>query len=79
MIVGAILTEGSRRGINKLKKTRWEYLRALSFQFVQFDEIPENLATIAFVPGVEAILPVTGNWELKPFYRRSGYPVCRPY
>ena len=31
MIVGAIMIEGSRRGrgINKLKKTRWDYLKAL--------------------------------------------------
>jgi hypothetical protein len=44
----------------------------LTLGFEQFEEIPENLATIAFVPGLEAIFPVTGNWQLKPFVQ-GGY------
>ena len=51
----------------KGKSVGFRLLFPLTLGFEQFDEIPENLATIAFVPGGEAILPVTGNWELKPF------------
>ena len=56
----------------KGKGTGFRLLFPITLGFERFEEIPENLATIAFVPGLEAIFPVTANWQLKPFIQ-GGY------
>jgi hypothetical protein len=57
---------------SKGKRTGYRLLFPLTLGFEQFEEIPENLATFAFVPGLEVNFPVTTNWQLKPFIQ-GGY------
>ena len=54
------------------KRTGFRLLFPLTLGFEMFEELPENIATYAFVPGVEAIFPVTKYWQLKPFIQ-GGY------
>ena len=49
------------------KKIGYRLLFPLTFGFHNFNEIPDSLATVAFVPGLEVSIPVTKNWYLKPF------------
>ena len=49
------------------KKIGYRLLFPLTFGFHNFNEIPDSIATAAFVPGLEVIVPVTKNWFLKPF------------
>ena len=49
------------------KKIGYRLLLPLSFGFHNFNEIPDSLATVTFVPGLEVSIPITKNWFLKPF------------
>jgi hypothetical protein len=61
-----MLKESEGKGVG------FRLLFPVTLGFETFEEVPENLATIAFVPGLEAIFTVTGNWQLKPFVQ-GGY------
>ena len=51
------------------KKRKWGLELKLPFTigFEQFEEIPESIGAVAFVPGLELHYPVLKNWWLKPY------------
>lgn len=49
------------------EKVGYRLLFPLTLGFHNFETIPDSLATIAFVPGLEVSIPITKNWTLKPF------------
>ena len=49
------------------EKIGYRLLFPVTLGFHNFDVIPDSVATIAFVPGLEMSIPVTRNWYLRPF------------
>jgi hypothetical protein len=54
---------------DKEKKRKWalELKLPVTVGFEQFEEIPESIGAVAFVPGLELHYPVLKNWWLKPY------------
>jgi len=51
------------------EKRKWglKLLLPVTFGFHQFEDIPEDVGTMAFVPGVEFQYPILKNWWVKPY------------
>ncbi len=39
----------------------------VSLGVLNFEQLPSNLETIAFIPGIELEIPLSEHWQLKPF------------